>query len=137
MRYSYLFMGISLLGASFFPSALWSWDGEYQVVQQDPIAKFPKWTGILSSVETELGQKADIQAPFTGGWDEFIAKTKSADRLSMIKKTNEIFNGRRSARNSLFCSGRKGENPTGLADPDGVGGGDKGGGDRGVVGISI
>jgi len=95
MRYSYLLMGISLLGASFFPSASWSWDGEYQVVQQDPIAKFPKWTGILSSVQTELGQKADIQAPFTGGWDEFIAKTKSDDRLSMIKKTNEIFNGMR------------------------------------------
>ena len=95
MRYSFLVLGLSLLGAPFFQSASLAWDGEYQVVQQDPIAKFPKWTGILSSVQTELGQKADIQAPFTGGWDEFIAKTKSDDRLSMIKKTNEIFNGMR------------------------------------------
>ncbi len=88
MRCSFFLLGLSLLGAPYCPSASWSWDGAYQVVQQDPIAKFPKWTGILASVQTELGQKADIQAPFTGGWDEFIAKTKSADRLSMIKKTN-------------------------------------------------
>lgn len=76
-----------------FPA--WAWDGEYQVVQQDPIGKFPKWTGILSSVETELAKKADIQAPFAGGWDDFISKTKSPDRLAMIKKTNETFNSMR------------------------------------------
>jgi len=73
----------------------WAWDGQYQVVQQDPIEKFPKWTGILGSVQAELDKQADIQAPFAGGWAEFIEKTKSDDRLAMIKKTNETFNSMR------------------------------------------
>jgi len=84
------FLSFLILVCISFPA--WAWDGEYQVVQQDPIGKFPKWTGILSSVEAELAKKADIQAPFAGGWDDFIAKTKNPDRLAMIKKTNETFN---------------------------------------------
>jgi predicted transglutaminase-like cysteine proteinase len=46
-------------------------------------------------VESELGKKADIQAPYAGGWADFIAKTQSPDRLAMIKKTNETFNSMR------------------------------------------
>ena len=63
--------------------ALYSWDGSYQVVQQQPIGKFPKWTGILGSVQEELAKKADINAPFAGGWSEFVQKTQSADKLEM------------------------------------------------------
>jgi len=74
---------------------LFGWDGEYQVVQQDPIGKFPKWTGILAGVGEELSKKADIQAPYAGGWADFVAKTQSTDRLAMIKKTNETFNSMR------------------------------------------
>ena len=55
---------------------LFGWDGEYQVVQQDPIGKFPKWTGILAAVGEELSKKADIQAPYAGGWADFVAKTQ-------------------------------------------------------------
>ncbi|MFM8654043.1 MAG: hypothetical protein ACKODZ_04825, partial [Verrucomicrobiota bacterium] len=65
-------------------SPLFAWDGQYQVVQQQPIQKFPKWTGILASVQEELAKKADINAPFNGGWDEFVQKTQSADKLEMI-----------------------------------------------------
>lgn len=92
--FSPLFCGVLCLIMTPLPSGF-AWDGQYQVVQQDPIEKFPKWTGILSSVQSELAQKADIKAPMTGGWDEFISKTKSADRMEMIKKTNEIFNSMR------------------------------------------
>ena len=69
-----------------------AWDGSYQVVQQQPIGKFPKWMGILGSVQQELAKKADINAPFAGGWAEFVQKTQSADKLEMIKKVNETFN---------------------------------------------
>ena len=75
--------------------SLLAWDGQYQVVQQQPIQKFPKWTGILASVQEELAKKADINAPFAGGWDEFVQKTQSGDKLEMIKKVNEIFNSMR------------------------------------------
>lgn len=72
-----------------------AWDTDYQVVLQQPIQKFPKWMGILASVQEELAKKADINAPFAGGWDEFIQKARSDDKLAMIKKVNEIFNSMR------------------------------------------
>jgi hypothetical protein len=50
-------MKAGLLLLSFCAVApLLGWDGEYQVVQQDPIGKFPKWTGILAGVEEELSK---------------------------------------------------------------------------------
>ncbi|NBY66155.1 MAG: hypothetical protein EBQ51_03660, partial [Verrucomicrobia bacterium] len=86
---------IFLLAAWLTPASLRAWDGQYQVVQQDPIAKFPKWTGILASVAEELQKNADINAPYAGGWNEFIQKTQSADKMEMIKKVNETFNSMR------------------------------------------
>ncbi|NDE84564.1 MAG: hypothetical protein EB056_00790 [Verrucomicrobia bacterium] len=86
---------IFFLIAGLAPTSLWSWDGEYQVVQQDPIDKFPKWTGILASVAEELQKKADINAPYAGGWEEFVQKNQAADRMEMIKKVNETFNSMR------------------------------------------
>jgi len=91
MRTIWIFFLVTALAAN----RLLSWDGEYQVIQQDPIDKFPKWTGILASVADELQKKADINAPYAGGWDEFVQKTQSADKMEMIKKVNEIFNSMR------------------------------------------
>ena len=83
---------LSLLGVWLACGPARAWDGQYQVVQQDPIEKFPKWTGILASVQAELEKQADVQAPYAGGWAEFVQKTQSEDRMAMIKKTNETFN---------------------------------------------
>lgn len=84
---------IILMGISWMSG--WAWDGQYQVVQQQPIQKFPKWTGILASVQQELAKKADINAPFAGGWDQFVQKNRSGDKMEMIKKVNETFNSMR------------------------------------------
>jgi predicted transglutaminase-like cysteine proteinase len=42
-----------------------------------------------------LAKKADINAPYAGGWEEFVQKNQSADKLEMIKKVNETFNSMR------------------------------------------
>ena len=64
-------LGLALVSLSL---PIQAWDGQYQVVQQQPIQKFPKWTGILAEVQDELAKKADINAPYSGGWDEFVQK---------------------------------------------------------------
>ena len=86
---------IQILALMSLTLPLGAWDGQYQVIQQQPIQKFPKWMGILTEVQEELAKKADINAPFNGGWDEFIQKNQSPDKLEMIKKVNETFNSMR------------------------------------------
>ncbi|NDC80974.1 MAG: hypothetical protein EB090_06900 [Verrucomicrobia bacterium] len=84
-----------LTAVCLLPLPLRAWDGQYSVEQKDPIEKFPKWTGILASVAEELQKKADINAPYAGGWEEFVQKNQSGDRMEMIKKVNETFNSMR------------------------------------------